>query len=136
MRRKPILTAIASLAVLIICFSFTRDKTSAKPDKAAIIKFLNAFNVQIKAGNIDSAESFFKQNIAGTGIEMLGHVMGNYHGSSRKTMSAFDINFDTQNAHVEFVNHQLATAMVIARFSTPGIKTQISPVLFTIEKSN
>lgn len=136
MKRKPILTAIASMAVLIICFSFTRDKRSVKPDKAAIIKFLNAFNVQIKAGNIDSAESFFKQDIAGTGIEMLGHVMGSYRGSLRKTMLAFDINFDTRNAQVKFTNNQVATAMVIARFSTPGIKTQISPVLFTIEKNN
>jgi hypothetical protein len=135
MKTKPIM--IVAAAVLVITagvFFFIRYKNQNKPDKGEIIQFLNAFNTQLKAGNIDSAKAYFEDQQKGKLVKVLLNVLSNKTNTGGKDEPLFKLSMNTEDALIKVINPEFATARVTTHFNHDDLPEEQSSILFTIHR--
>lgn len=135
MKTKPILIIVA--AVLVIAggtFFFIRYKNQNKPGKGEIIQFLNAFNKQVKAGNIDSAKAYFEDQQKGKLVTVLLNVLSNKTNTGGKDKPLFKLSMNTEDALIKVINPEFATARVATKFDHDDVPEERSTILFTVHK--
>lgn len=135
MKTKPVVIVI--IAVIVIAasgFLFIRSKNLVSPKKGEITQFLNAFNVQIKAGNIDSASLYFEDKQKSKLVKVLLSVLTNKTNTGGKAKPIFKVSLNTEDALITVVNPEFATALVVTSFNHDNLPTEKSSLLFTIHK--
>ncbi len=134
MKTKPILIIIA--VILLIAggaFFYLRIKNN-KPGKGEVQLFLNAFNKQIKAGNVDSAKAYFEDQQKGKLVKILLNVLCNKTNTGGKDKPLFKLSINTEDALITVINSEFVTARVAAKFTYDGLPQELSTILFTIHK--
>ncbi|MDN3582018.1 WG repeat-containing protein [Mucilaginibacter flavus] len=134
MKTKPILIIIA--VILLIAggaFFYLRIKNN-KPGKGEVQLFLNAFNKQIKAGNVDSAKAYFEDQQKGKLVKVLLNVLCNKTNTGGKDKPLFKLSMNTEDALITVVNSEFVTARVATKFTYDGLPQELSTILFTIHK--
>ncbi|WDF77409.1 WG repeat-containing protein [Mucilaginibacter sp. KACC 22773] len=134
MKTKPILIIIAIVVLLICSFLFIRGKYLSKPEKGEITQFLNAFNAQIKAGNIDSASAYFEDNQKSKLVRVLLSVLTNKTNTGGKEKPIFTVSLNTEDALIKLTNPEFATATIAATFKNANLPEEKSTLTFTIHK--
>ncbi|MGN8067412.1 WG repeat-containing protein [Mucilaginibacter sp. 22184] len=136
MKTKPVIIVVAAVVILVCGFLFIRSKYLSKPEKGEITQFLNAFNAQIKAGNIDSASLYFEADQkSGRLVKTLLKVLTNKTNTGGKETPIFKVSLNTEDATVKFVNPELATANITANFNHDALKAEKATLVFTIHKT-
>jgi hypothetical protein len=135
MKTKPIMILVTAVLVIVAgTFFFIRYKNQNKPGKGEIIQFLNAFNTQVKAGNIDSAKAYFEDQQKGKLVKVLLNVLSNKTNTGGKDKPLFKISMNTEDALVKVINPEFATARVPTSFRHDDLPQEQSTILFTIHK--
>jgi len=134
MKTKPILIIVTVVVLLVCGFLFIRGKYLTKPGKGEITQFLNAFNVQIKAGNIDSASAYFEDNQKSKLVRTLLKVLTNKTNTGGKAKPIFKVSLNTEDALIKLGNPEFATAKIAVTFSHESLPAQKSTLLFVIHK--
>jgi hypothetical protein len=135
MKTKPVIIIIAAAVILLCGFLFIRSKYLSKPEKGEITRFLNAFNAQIQAGNIDSASFYFEENQKGRLVKTLLKVLSNKTNTGGKEKPIFKVTLNTEDAFIKFINPELATANVTASFNHKALAEEKAALQFTIHKT-
>jgi hypothetical protein len=135
MKTKPILiiTAIV-LMVAASCFAFFKYRSQNKPGKNEIVQFLNAFNKHIQEGDIDSTKTYFEDQQKNKAVKVLLSVLTNKTNTGGKDKPLFKTSMNTEDAVVNIINQEFATALVVTRFDHDGVLEDRSTILFTIHK--
>jgi hypothetical protein len=135
MKTKPVVIVVIAVIVIAACgFLFIRSKNLVSPKKGEITQFLNAFNVQIKAGNIDSASLYFEDKQKSKLVKVLLSVLANKTNTGGKAKPIFKVSLNTEDALITVVNPEFATALVVTSFNHDNLPTEKSSLLFTIHK--
>jgi hypothetical protein len=135
MKTKPVVIIVIAVIVIAACgFLFIRSKNLVSPKKGEIMQFLNAFNVQIKAGNIDSASLYFEDKQKSKLVKVLLSVLTNKTNTGGKAKPIFKVSLNTEDALITVVNPEFATALVVTSFNHDNLPTERSSLLFTIHK--
>lgn len=135
MKTKPVVIVVIAVIVIAACgFLFIRSKNLVSPKKGEITQFLNAFNVQIKAGNIDSASLYFEDKQKSKLVKVLLSVLTNKTNTGGKAKPIFKVSLNTEDALITVVNPEFATALVVTSFNHDNLPTEKSSLLFTIHK--
>ncbi|WP_184543552.1 YARHG domain-containing protein [Mucilaginibacter sp. FT3.2] len=134
MKTKPIL--IVAAVVIVIAggaFFFIHSKNN-KPGKNNIKLFLNAFNAQVKAGNIDSASNYFEADQKNKLIKILLSVLTNKTNTGGKAKPIFKVSLNTDDASIDLSNPDEAIAKVGTVFTQNALPSEKSVLIFTIHK--
>ncbi|WP_295716456.1 WG repeat-containing protein [Mucilaginibacter sp.] len=135
MKTKPVVIVVIAVIVIAACgFLFIRSKNLVSPKKGEITQFLNAFNAQIKAGNIDSASLYFEDKQKSKLVKVLLSVLTNKTNTGGKAKPIFKVSLNTEDALITVVNPEFATALVVTSFNHDNLPTEKSSLLFTIHK--
>jgi hypothetical protein len=135
MKTKPVVIVVIAVIVIAACgFLFIRSKNLVSPKKGEITQFLNAFNTQIKAGNIDSASLYFEDKQKSKLVKVLLSVLTNKTNTGGKAKPIFKVSLNTEDALITVVNSEFATALVVTSFNHDNLPTERSSLLFTIHK--
>lgn len=135
MKTKPIVITVSIIAVLVCGFLFARSKYLTKPEKAEIFSFLNEFNANIQLGNTKSAVQYFDEGMSKNIISMLVNVLSNNTSIGGKGKPLFTVTLNTEDSEVAFINSELATAVVVAKFHRDSIPDERTTITFTIHKN-
>jgi hypothetical protein len=135
MKTKPVIIVVAAVVILVCGFLFIRSKYLSKPEKGEITQFLNAFNAQIQADNIDSASLYFEEDQKGRLVKTLLKVLTNKTSTGGKEKPIFKVSLNTEDAFIKFINPELATANIIATFDHKALTAEKATLVFTIHKT-
>ena len=135
MKTKPIIIIVVAAVILVCGFLFIRSKYLSKPEKGEITQFLNAFNAQVQAGNIDSASFYFEENQKGRLVKTLLKVLSNKTNTGGKEKPIFKVSLNTEAAAIKFINPELATANITASFNHQALPEEKAVLQFTIHKT-
>jgi hypothetical protein len=135
MKAKHILIIIIATIILVGGFLFIRGKYLPKPETSEVVQFLNAFNTQIKTGNADSARSFFEDDQKSRVITILLNVLAGKTSINGKSEPLFKVDLNTGASQINFVNPELATAVIPASFVHKSVEARKSTLTFTIHKT-
>jgi hypothetical protein len=135
MKTKPILISISGIILLAGLFLFARSRNSAKPEKAEVIHFLNSFNAQLKKGNIDTLLTYFDK---GNETQPLLYLINVLTGRNiiGKIEHLFNIDLNTEDSKIKFINQEFFVAKVKVIFSKEGAAPKQTYLTFTIQKFN
>jgi hypothetical protein len=135
MKTKPILITLSIIAALVCGFLFARSKYLTKPEKTEIIAFLNEFNTTVQQGDTKPAAQYFDEGISNNIVTTLVNVLCNKTGMGGTEKPLFTVTLNTEDSEIAFVNPELATAVVVAKFHRDSMPDQLTTITFTIHKN-
>lgn len=135
MKTKPIVITLSIIAALVCGFLFARSKYLTKPEKTEIVSYLNEFNANIQQGNTKSAAQYFDEGMSKNIVAMLVNVLSNKTSMGGKGKPLFTVTLNTEDSKVTFINPELATAVVVAKFHRDSMSDQLTTITFTIHKN-
>lgn len=135
MKSKPIVITLSIVAALVCGFLFARSKYLTKPEKAEIVSFLNEFNANIQLGNTKPAAQYFDEGMNKSIVTMLVNVLSNKTAMGGKGKPLFTVTLNTEDSEIAFINPELATATVAAKFHRDSIADERTTITFTIHKT-
>jgi len=134
MKTKPLLIALAAIAVLICLFFIVKAKYFTKPGQGEITQFLTDFNTELQSGHTDTLLTYFESNKYKK-IDLLVKVLSGKTGLNGKTAALFKITLDPKNNKILSATSDNTIVEVPVSFFADSIAEKISSIIFTIHKT-
>ncbi len=127
MKTKPLLIGISLIVVFVAVFFIVRSRFQSAPEKSGVLRFLMAFNEQLKAGHKDSVNACFEINQKAAVLNRLISVLTNKTGLKGDESPSFKLSLLIDSATIRIINKEIAQADVPVKFSndTLGFRSTI-----------
>jgi len=135
MKTKPVLVTLAVVVVAATLFFFIRSRTISRPEKAGVLKFLEAFDRQVKAGNTDSLADFFEVKQKAAVLKHLINVLTNKSSVKEGESPLFNLLLDVDQSRIRIINTELAQATIPVRFTNDSIPTKNTTLKLKVHKA-
>ncbi|MDB4901926.1 MAG: hypothetical protein JWQ63_1207 [Mucilaginibacter sp.] len=134
MKTKPIIISISIIILLVGIFLFVCCRNSAKPEKAEISQFLNAFNNQLKEGNTDSLLAFFEVDKTPKILKRLVNLLAGKKDIDGKAKPLAGITLDIDASAINILNPDITIAKIPATFKHDSLNNKNSVITLKIHK--
>lgn len=134
MKTQPIVITVAVIVIAVCGFLFIRSKTLSSPQKGEVGQFLANFKNQLVKGNQDSLLSYFNETQRSEEKMRLVYALLGRVGKNGKEKVLFNVNFNSDDSNIKFINSELSTAVVPISFTKDSVETKFSTITFTIQK--
>jgi hypothetical protein len=135
MKTKPVIITLSVVIMAIAVFFVVRGRHVPEPGKEGVMKFLEAFDRHVEAGNTDSIAGFFEVKQKAAVLQHLINVLANKSGVKEGQSPLFNLALDMEKSQVRVVNEQLTRATIPVRFVNDSIPTMHTVIKFGVHRT-
>jgi len=134
MKTKTLIRAAAVVTMTIAVLFFAGCKTQEKAQHPEISAFLNKFNKQIQAHNVDSLMAYFEEGRQTQSFAYLAFYLTSGKTSKDYGKALVNVSLDVDAATIKTLNHNLSVATIPVKLRHDSMPDKQTTLSLTIHK--
>ncbi|HEY8930210.1 MAG TPA: YARHG domain-containing protein [Mucilaginibacter sp.] len=134
MKTKTLIRVVAFIMMAFATLFIVRCKTQQKAQHPEISAFLNKFNKQIQARNVDSLMNYFEDGRQTQSFTYLAFYLTGGKTNKDKDKPLVSVSLDVDGATIKTLNDNLSVATVPVKLSHDSVADKQTILTFTIHK--